>query len=56
MKILLVEDDLQAIEHIERLISDHFSNYLIVGRAQTLKKRQRSAIRQDQICSLWKFN
>jgi two-component system LytT family response regulator len=38
MKILLVEDDLQAIEHIERLISDHFSNYLIVGRARNIKE------------------
>lgn len=38
MKILLVEDDLQAIEHIERLISNHFSNYLIVGRARNVKE------------------
>ena len=38
MKILLVEDDLQAIEHIEKLISDHFSNYLIVGRARNIKE------------------
>lgn len=38
MKILLVEDDLQAIEHIERLISNHFSNYLIVGRARNIKE------------------
>jgi two-component system LytT family response regulator len=38
MKILLVEDDLQAIEHIERLISKHFSNYLIVGRARNIKE------------------
>jgi two-component system LytT family response regulator len=38
MKILLVEDDLQAIEHIEKLISNHFSNYLIVGRARNIKE------------------
>ena len=38
MKILLIEDDLFAIEYLEKLINTHFSNYLIVGKARSIKE------------------
>jgi two-component system LytT family response regulator len=38
MKILLIEDDLFAIEYLEKLINTHFPNYLIVGKARSIKE------------------
>ena len=38
MKILLIEDDLLAIEYLEKLINTHFPNYLIVGKARSIKE------------------
>lgn len=38
MKVLLLEDDLQALAKLESLLSSHFSTYLIVGKAKNIKE------------------